>query len=56
MNTNEVFAEADFDLADYINVELNDYIIDLDDLVPRATCMTDSDEEEKQPQDMKCGV
>ena len=48
VSTDEVIAEADLDLADYINVELNSYNIDLDDLVPRACEMSDSDEEEKQ--------
>ena len=51
VQTDEVIAETDLDLADYIDVDLNSYDIELDDLVPRAGVMTDSDEEEKQDEE-----
>ena len=44
VNSDEVIAETDLDLAEHINLEVST-TIELDDLVPRLQEASDSDEE-----------
>ena len=44
MKSNKVVAQADLDLSDYIDVELQKHVIELEDVVPRVIAHSDSNQ------------